>query len=130
MTASNLGCIYSSNSTVFTVTANSFTTTNPSGVTIPIGIYIVNAFATFTPTTAAVHTLQIGINTISGSFTGALASYNNVIENTLTASALPHSIRYHNILTIATQTTFYFIFNTNIAGNLNGTFNGRFLRIA
>jgi hypothetical protein len=77
-----------------------------------------------------VHTLQIGINTISGSFTGALTSYNNVIENTLTASALPHSIRYYNILTITTQTTFYFIFNTNIAGNLNSTFNGRIIRIA
>jgi hypothetical protein len=80
-----------------------------------------------------VHTLKLGINT-SNTFTGALVSYNNTVENTLVASALPHSIQYRNILTITATTTFYFIFNTNIAGSITlnsvSSFNGKFIRIA
>ena len=128
---SSLGCIYSSVSTASTVTANSFTNTNTGGATLPIGIYIVDSFCLFTPTAAAVHTLKLGINTISGSFTGALVSYNNTVDNTLVASASQHSIQYRNILTITATTTFYFIFNTNIAGSITlGSFNGKFIRIA
>jgi len=125
--SSALGCVTTTNVAGTTVGALSYT---PSpGLTIPIGIYIVDAFCVFTPTTAAVHTLQLGINT-SATLSGALASYNNTIENTLIASALPHSIHYHNILTNTAQTTYYFVFYTNIAGNLNNSFNGKFIRIA
>ena len=125
--SSALGWVISSNIAATTVGALSYTSS--FGLTIPTGIYIVDSYAQFTPTTAATHTLQIGINT-SATLSGAIAYFNNTIENTLTASALPHSIRYHNILTNTAQTTYYFVFYTNIAGNLNNSFNGKFIRIA
>ena len=127
ITSSALGCVTTTNVAATTVGALSYTP-SPS-LTIPTGIYIVNAFCVFTPTTAATHTLQLGINT-SNTLSGALPLYNNTIENTLVASALPHSIRYHNILTNTAQTTYYFVFYSNIAGNLNNSFNGKFIRIA
>ena len=125
--SSALGWVISSNIAGTTVGALSYTSS--FGLTIPTGIYIIDSYAQFTPTTAATHTLQIGINT-SATLSGAIAYYNNTIENTLTASALPHSIRYHNILTNTAQTTYYFVFYTNIAGSLNNSFNGKFIRIA
>jgi hypothetical protein len=99
---------------------------NSSGFAIPIGIYIVDAYARFTPSSSAVHTLRLGINTISG----ALTSLNYTIINILVASNAITSINYTYYLSVATPTTYFFVFNTTLAGNLNGTFQGRFLRIA
>ena len=121
---SSLGYMYSANNTTGSVIANSFT--NSSGFAIPIGVYIVDAYARFTPTAASIYSLKLGINTISG----ALTSLNYTIENILVASNAVTTINYTYYLSVATPTTYYFIFNTNTAGNLNQTLTGRFLRIA
>ena len=121
---SSLGYMYSANNTSGAVLANSFT--NSSGFAIPIGIYIVDAYARFTPTAASIYSLKLGINTISG----ALTSLNYAIENILVSSNAVTTINYTYYLSVATTTTYYFVFNTNTAGNLNQTLTGRFLRIA
>ena len=124
---SSLGCIYSYATTTSTsATANSFIS-HATVLSIPIGLYIVDVYCLFTPTTSAVHTLKLGINTISG----AITSLNYTIENTLTASILPHSIQYKYILSVAAATNYYFVFNPSIAGSIAiGGFNGKFIRIA
>ena len=121
---SSLGYMYSANNTTGSVIANSFT--NSSGFAIPIGVYIVDAYARFTPTAASIYSLKLGINTISG----ALTSLNYAIENVLVSSNAVTTINYTYYLSVATTTTYYFVFNTNTAGNLNQTLTGRFLRIA
>jgi hypothetical protein len=121
---SSLGYMYSANNTTGSVIANSFT--NSSGFAIPIGVYIVDAYARFTPTAASIYSLKLGINTISG----ALTSLNYAIENILVSSNAVTTINYTYYLSVATTTTYYFVFNTNTAGNLNQTLTGRFLRIA
>ena len=122
--SSSLGYMYSANNTASSVIANSFT--NSSGFAIPIGVYIVDAYARFTPTAASIYSLKLGINTISG----ALTSLNYAIENVLVSSNAVTTINYTYYLSVATTTTYYFVFNTNTAGNLNQTLTGRFLRIA
>ena len=125
--SSSLGYIYSYTTTAITnATANSFIS-HPTAISIPIGVYIVDAYCLFTPGSSAVHTLKLGINTISGSIT----ALNYTLENTLTASILPHSIQYKHYLSVATATNYYFVCNPTIAGTIAiGNFNGKFLRIA
>jgi hypothetical protein len=122
-----LGYINSYTTTTATSpTANSFIS-HATALSIPIGVYIVDAYCLFTPSTSAIHTLKLGINTISG----AITSLNYTIENTLTASILPHSIQYKYILSVAAATNYYFVFNPSIAGSIAiGGFNGKFIRIA
>ena len=124
--SSALGYIYSYATTATTSpTANSFIS-HTTPFSIPIGVYIVDAYCLFTPGSSAVHTLKLGINTISG----AITSLNYTIENTLTASILPHSIQYKHYLSVATATNYYFVFNPSIAGSIAiGGFNGKFIRI-
>jgi hypothetical protein len=122
--ASNLGYIYSYAPTTTTVAINSFT--NSSAFSIPIGLYIVDAYCIFTPGSSAVHTLKLGISTTAG----AISAFNYTVENCLVASVLPHSISYKHYLSNTATTSYYFVFNTNLAGNLNGTLNGKFIRIA
>jgi len=126
--SSALGYINSYTTTISTsATANSFIS-HATALSIPIGVYIVNAYCLFTPTTSAVHTLKLGINTISGSINTAL---NYTLENTLTASILPHSIQYTYILSNVAANNYYFVFNPSIAGTIAiGNFNGKFIRIA
>ena len=121
---SSLGYMYSANNTATAVIANSFTNSSPFA--IPIGLYIVDAYARFSPATVSTYSLKLGINTISG----AITSLNYTIENILVASNAVTSINYTYYLSVATPTTYYFVFNTNLAGNLNQTLTGRFLRIA
>ena len=123
-TTSNLGYIRTYSNAATTILYNSFT--NSSSIVLPIGIYIVDAYCIFTPSSSAIYTLKLGIN-LSG---GALTTYNYTIYNSLVASVLPQSIRYNFFLTNSTTNTFYFVFNTNLAGNLNGSLNGKFIRIA
>ena len=127
-TSTSIGNVSSSVSASTTVTANSFTATPPSSaLTLPIGIYIVNAYCAFTPSSSVVHTLRLGISTSSTSFVG---SCNTTIKNTVSASALQHSISYTYILSNPSSTGYFFVFNTNVAGNISlGSFNGRFIRI-
>ena len=100
--------MYSANNTSGAVIANSFTNSSPFA--IPIGVYIVDAYARFTPTTVSTYSLKLGINTISG----AITALNYTIENTLTASILPHSMQQQ----------------PSIAGSIAiGGFNGKFIRI-
>jgi hypothetical protein len=126
--SSSLGYInYYTSTAITNATANSFIS-HATALSIPIGVYIVNAYCLFTPTTSAVHTLKLGINTISGSINTAL---NYTLENTLTASILPHSIQYTYILSNVAATNYYFVFNPSIAGSIAiGGFNGKFIRIA
>ena len=125
--SSALGYINSYTTTAITnATANSFIS-HATALSIPIGVYIVDAYCLFTPTAAAVHTLKLGINTISG----AITCLYYTLENTLTASILPHSIQYKYILSVAAATNYYFVFNPSIAGTIAiGGFNGKFIRIA
>jgi hypothetical protein len=116
-----LGCIYTSTNAATSVAANSFT---PSiAFVLPIGIYIANGYAIFTPTSAATHTLKLGISTNSGAFGTGGSAYNYTIDNCLVASALPHSISYNYFLTVPTATTYYFIFNTSIIRSMNISLN-------
>jgi hypothetical protein len=121
--SSNLGFIHNYTSVVTTVAIYSFT--NSAAFSLPIGVYICDAYCIFTPGSSAAHILKLGINTSSG----ALSGFNYTLENTLTASNLPHSIRFSHYLTVSTQANYFFVFNTNLAGNLNGTLNGKFIRI-
>ena len=123
---SNLGYVYSSTSTATTVAAGSITAS--IGFALPIGVYIADAYVLFTPSAAATHILKLGINTANNAI--GVVSFNYTTENTLVASALPHSIIYNYILSVSAATTYYFVFNTNINGNVNGTFSSMFVRIA
>ena len=100
---SNLGFIHTYTSAVTTVAINTFT--NSAAFSLPIGVYICDAYAIFTPGSSAAHILKLGINTV----TGALSGFNYTLENTLTASNLPHSIRYSHYLSVSTQVN-YFLF--------------------
>jgi len=120
----SLGYSLAYTSTVTSVTANSFT--NSSVISVPVGVYIVEAYANITPTTSAQYQLRLGINT-------AISTYSNTYNYTSDinpASLLVKSIKYITHLSVATTTNFYFVFNTSVAGNLNGTLKGKFIRIA
>jgi hypothetical protein len=65
------------------VLINSFT--NSSAFSLPIGIYMVDAYALFTPGSSAVHILKLGINTVNKAI--GRVSFNYTTENTLEASA-------------------------------------------
>ena len=88
---------------------------------------MVDAYVLFTPGSSAVYTLRLGINTVSGQYSTV---YNYTIENTLVASILPNSIQYQHILVNSAVTNYFFVFNTNLAGNLNNTLRGKITRIA
>jgi len=119
----NLGFIHTYTSAVTTVAINTFT--NSAAFSLPIGLYICDAYALFTPGSVAIHTIKLGVNTSSG----ALSGFNHTVK-TMFASNLQHSITYSHYLSVSTQANYFFIFNTNLAGNLNGTLNGKFIRIA
>jgi hypothetical protein len=119
-----IGCTYPYTNTATTILINSFT--NSSAFSIPIGLYIVDAYCIFTPGSSAVHTLKLGISTTAG----VISAFNYTVDNVLVASVLPHSISYKHYLSNTATTSYYFVFNTNLAGNLNGTLNGKFIRIA
>ena len=46
------------------------------------------------------------------------------------ANTNPVSINYTTYLSVATTTNFYFVFYTGQVGSLNGSLNGKFIRIA
>ena len=60
----NLGFIHTYTSAVTTVAINTFT--NSAAFNLPIGLYICDAYALFTPGSSAIHTLKLGVNTSSG----------------------------------------------------------------
>ena len=100
--SSHLGFIHSYTSAVTTVAINTFT--NSPAFNLPIGLYICDAYALFTPGSSAIHTLKSGVNTSSG----ALSGFNHTVKTTF-ASNLPHSIRYSHYLSVSTQAN-YFLF--------------------
>jgi hypothetical protein len=54
--------------------------------------------------------LKLGINTVNKAI--GRVSFNYTTENTLEASAWPHSIIYNYILSVSAATTYYFVFDT------------------
>ena len=98
-----------------------------SAISITTGIYIVHAYAQFTANTSTTNTLQLGINTAASAYS---TIYYPTI-NTNVASVTVRSIQYINVLSVSTTTNFYFVFYSQLAGNLiTNTFNGVFVRIA
>jgi hypothetical protein len=97
----NLGFIHTYTSAVTTVAINTFT--NSAAFNLPIGLYICDAYCIFTPGSSAAHILKLGINTV----TGALSGFNYTLENTLTASNLPHSIRYSHYLSVSSAGNYF-----------------------
>ena len=88
---------------------------------------MVNAYANITPSSSAPYRLRLAINTVTSAFNDNL--YNST-SDICQASTTLKSISYTTILSVATTTNFYFVFSTQIAGNLNGSLNGKFIRIA
>jgi len=125
--ANSLGKIYSYTTTTLTTLPTGGGYINSTFLTLPIGVYIVDAYCHFQPGISSIHQIKLGISTTSG----ALSSFNYVIENTLVASTLLHSVQYSYILTNTASTTYYFVCNVNIAGTIAiGAFKGNFIRIA
>jgi hypothetical protein len=119
-----LGYIYNYTSAVTTVTGNTYT--NSTAFTLPIGVYIVNAYCRFAPSTSSTYILNLGISTT----VSTLSSFDYTILLVLTSSAVTHTINYRYILKVTSERTYYFVCNTTVSGSLNGTFNGQFLKIA
>jgi hypothetical protein len=96
-------------------------------ISVTPGIYFVHAYAQFTAGTSSTNTLQLGINTAAGAYS---TTYYPTTDLNV-ASVTVRSIRYINVLSVSTTTNFYFVFNSQLAGNLTtNTFNGVFVRIA
>ena len=121
----SLGYIYFYTNTTTTVAINSYT--NSSAYSLPIGVYIIQAYVFFNPGSSAIYTIKLGLNTSASAFTTA---YNYTVQNVLVASLLPTTLNYSYILTVTATTSYYFVFNTNLAGSINGTLNGKIIRIA
>ena len=98
-----------------------------SAISITTGIYIVEAYARFTPTLGNNNKLYIGINTTAGSYSNI---YYPTIDTTQ-GGIIEKSIKYTTFLSVSTTTNFYFVFYSQFEGNLTtGSFNGEFVRIA
>jgi hypothetical protein len=107
------------------VGANGYVNSPP--VVVTVGTYIVHAYAQFTSGTSSTNTLRLGINTTTSAY--STIYYPTIDVNV--ASVTVRSIRYINIITVSlVNTEFYFVFFSQLAGNLTlNTLNGRFLRI-
>ena len=121
--STNLGYSNSATNAATTVVINSFTCSTIAS--LPIGLYIVNAYALFTPSSSALYNLKLGLSTTINTI-----STFNYISDVNQASLLPKSISYQFYLSNSSITTYYIVFNTNIAGSLSGIMNYKFIRIA
>ena len=125
LNSTSLGYTINYTNATTTVSANAFV--NSAVISVPFGIYMVNAYANITPSSSTPYRLRLAINTVTSSFNDNL--YNST-SDICQASVTLKSISYTTILSVATTTNFYFVFSSQIAGNLNGTLNGKFIRIA
>jgi len=107
-----------------TVAGNAFI--NSPVISVPVGVYIVQGYANFIPNGAGLYSMRLGINTAVSTFNSI---YNYTFEVMPAAISL-RSIHYTTYLSVATTTNFYFVFTSSGAGNLNGSLNGKFIRIA
>ena len=124
LTSTSLGYTINYTNAAAAVLINSFT--NSAVILIPVGIYMVDGYATFTPSSSAQYQLRLGINTVTGAF-NSIYNYTSDINP---ASTTLRSIHYTTILNVSATTNFYFVFATSIAGTWGGTLKGKFVRIA
>ena len=63
---------------------------------------------------------------------GVFSNAYNYASEVKVANTNAVSINYTTYLSVATTTNFYFVFyvGTGMSGNLNGSLNGKFIRIA
>ena len=126
LSSTSLG--YTINYTNATTTVTGGTYYNSPAISVTPGIYIVQGYALFTPSSTAIYLIRLGINTTTGAFSN---TYNYASEVKV-ANTNAVSINYTTYLSVATTTNFYFVFfvGTGNSGNLNGSLNGKFIRIA
>jgi hypothetical protein len=122
--ANSLGYIYNYASAVTSVAAVTYI--NSSAFTIPVGVYYVTTYCRFTPSASSTYVSNLGLSSVTSLYTG----YNYTTLNRLTASSLVSTLSQAYILNVTASTTLYFVFIASIAGNLNGSLNGKILRIA
>ena len=120
LTSTSIGYTINYTNAITSVAANEFV--NSAVISIPVGIYMVNAYASISTSAR----LALGINTATSAFSDA---YNYTSDINQASTAL-RSISYTHYLTVSTTTNFYFVFQSSLAGNLNGSLNGKFIRIA
>ena len=120
----NIG--YTINYTNTTAAIAISTYVNSPAISVPVGVYIVQGYANFLPNSSALYSIKLGINTTTSAFSNTY----NYASDVLPAVVSLKSIHYTTYLSVATTTNFYFVFLASIAGNLNGTLNGKFIRIA
>ena len=125
LSSTSLGYTINYSNTATTVTTASFT--NSSVISVPIGIYLVQAYANFTPSSSFLYRLRLAINTTTSAFNDNL--YNS-LSHIFPANLSLQSIHYTTYLIVNTPTNFHFVFQTSVGGSLNGSLNGKFIRIA
>jgi hypothetical protein len=120
-TSSNLGFITTLNYTgSASIAANAFVNVS---ATLPIGVYIINAYSLFTITTINTNS-RVGMNTVINTHNTA---YN--YSQSLNASTLPQAIQYNFILKNDASTLYYFYYNGGSASTIT-KFQVNILRIA
>jgi hypothetical protein len=124
LSSTSLGYTINYTNAITTINADAYV--NSSIISVPIGVYIVQAYANFTPSSSSQYNLRLGINTVAGVFNN---TYNYTADVNPASTSLK-SIHYTTYLTVNTASSFYFVFYSSVAGNLNGSLNGKFIRIA
>ena len=120
-TTNNLGFITTLNYTgSASIAANGFANVS---ATLPIGVYIINAYALFTITTINTNS-RVGMNTVINTHNTAYNYSQNFIPTTL-----PQAIQYNFILRNSAATLFYFYYNGGSASTIT-KFQVNILRIA
>ena len=120
-TTNNLGFITTLNYTgSSSIAAQGFANVS---ATLPIGVYIINAYALFTITTINTNS-RVGMNTVINTHNTAYNYSQNFIPTTL-----PQAIQYNFILRNSAATLFYFYYNGGSASTIT-KFQVNILRIA
>ena len=120
-TSTNLGFINTLNYTgSASIAANGFANVS---ATLPIGVYIINAYALFTITTINTNS-RVGMNTVINTHNTAYNYSQNFIPTTL-----PQAIQYNFILKNNASTLYYFYYNSGSAATMT-KFQVNILRIA
>ena len=121
LNSTNLGYINTLNYTGITaISANAFVNLSAS---LPVGVYLINAYAYFQVSTINLNA-RIGMNTIINTLNTAYNYTQNYVATTFL-----QSISYNYILRNTSTTTYYFYFNSGSASTLT-SFNVNILRIA
>jgi uncharacterized membrane protein len=127
LTNTSLGSTISYFNTLTTLTAGT-AYTNPTVLTIPIGVYLVQAQLFTKTTTATTYTIQLGISTINYLVSGLIQGYNPTISTYMVSNGSQTTL-YNYYLSTTVPISFYFIWTSSATVSAS-LINGNFIRIA